>query len=75
MGTGACVVRSERLRQYLDAERAILSGAQSYTLEGRSLTRANLSEIRKAIEEMLADGVTPDGVMKKQRTLRAVFID
>ncbi len=66
-------VKSERLRAYLDAERAILSGAQSYQLEGRMLTRASLGTIRKAIDDMIADGVTLDGEVKKRRTGRVVF--
>lgn len=64
----------ERLKSYLEAEQAILRG-QSYTLEGRSLTRADLSVVRKAIDEMIADGITPDGEMKKRRTTRTVFMD
>lgn len=38
-----------RLQEYLDAESKVLSG-QSYSLQGRSLTRANLSEIREGIK-------------------------
>jgi len=41
----------ERLKAYYDAELAVLSG-QSYTIGSRSLTRANLSEIRNAIKEL-----------------------
>lgn len=37
---------------YLAAETAILTGAQSYGAFGRTLTRANLSEIRAAIKEL-----------------------
>ncbi|WP_217562767.1 DUF6148 family protein [Paenibacillus sp. GbtcB18] len=39
-----------RLELYITAEAAILDGAQSYSIAGRSLTRANLSEISKMIE-------------------------
>lgn len=39
----------ERLAAYYAAEEAVLSG-QSYTLGGRSLTRANLAEIRAGIQ-------------------------
>lgn len=42
------------LSQYLAAEAAILSGAQSYTIGGRSLTRAHLDVIvreRKELEQ------------------------
>lgn len=41
----------ERLNAYYEAELAVLSG-QSYTIGSRSLTRANLSEIRDAIKEL-----------------------
>ena len=39
----------QRLTEYLDAESKVLQG-QSYAIAGRSLTRANLSEIREGIE-------------------------
>lgn len=38
-----------RLAAYIQAEAAILSGAQSYAIAGRSITRANLSEITAQI--------------------------
>lgn len=38
-----------RLAAYIQGEAAILSGAQSYTIAGRSMTRANLSEITDQI--------------------------
>jgi hypothetical protein len=42
-------VASTRLQEYLDAERDVLRN-QSYTMaDGRSLTRADLSEIRQGI--------------------------
>jgi len=37
----------EMIALYLKAEKAILTG-QSYSIAGRSLTRANLSEVRQA---------------------------
>ena len=37
---------------YIEAEHAILSGAQQYSLGSRSLTRANLAEVRKAIVDL-----------------------
>lgn len=37
------------LDQYLEAEMAVL-GSQSYTIGGRSLTRANLKDIRDGIK-------------------------
>lgn len=41
----------ERLELYYEAERKVLRG-QSYTLGNRQLTRANLSEIQKAIKDL-----------------------
>lgn len=38
-----------RLTQYLECESAILSGAQSYAIGSRNLTRANLAEISSMI--------------------------
>ena len=64
----------ERLKEYLDAESAILRG-QSYTLDGRSLTRADLSAVRAGIKDLEAEGITPEGYVSKRRTTRAVFVD
>lgn len=41
-----------RLELYLAAEEAVLIGAQSYAVGGRNLTRANLAEIRSAIDSL-----------------------
>ena len=67
-------IQSERLRAYLEAEQAILRG-QSYTLEGRTLTRASLGTVRRVIDDLIADGVTLDGEIKKRRTGRVVFVE
>lgn len=45
---------AERLQLYIDAEAAILSGAQSVSVNGRSLTRADLSFIAKMISTLQA---------------------
>lgn len=49
----------ERLKLYKDrydllieAEKAILGGAQSYTIGSRTLTRAELAEVRKLINDV-----------------------
>ena len=68
------MIQSERLKAYLEAEQAILRG-QSYTLEGRSLTRADLNVVRKVIDDLLADGVTLEGETRKRRITRTVFVD
>ncbi len=41
----------ERLQTYYNAEASILS-SQSYSINGKSLTRANLSEVRATIEKL-----------------------
>ena len=68
-------IKNARLREYLRAESAVLRG-QAYSVAGRALTRANLAEIRKAIEDLLADGAYVDEEPPKPgRIRRAVFID
>ena len=52
-------MNNERLRNYYAAERAVLSG-QSYTVGNRTLTRANLAEIRAAIDDLLSAGASLD---------------
>lgn len=47
-------MKKERLRNYYEAEQAVLSG-QSYTIGKQTLNRANLSHIQKAIKELEAD--------------------
>lgn len=45
--------RYKRQREaYIKAEEKILSGAQSYTIGSRTVTRANLSEITKMITHL-----------------------
>lgn len=46
----------KRYDLYLKAEAAILEGAQSYTIGSRTLTRADLAEIRKMIST-IEDGI------------------
>lgn len=74
----ANILQNERLKLYISAERAILSG-QSYTIGNRTLTRANLSEVRKAIDELLATGATMDPEAPKPvhsgRSKRVLFRD
>ncbi len=50
-----------RLKQYLEAEKAILIAGQSYKIGNRTLTRADLTEIRKTINSLIASGATVDG--------------
>ena len=68
-------MNNERLRNYYAAERAVLSG-QSYTVGNRTLTRANLAEIRAAIDAVLSAGASlDDSEIKTRRSMRVVFHD
>ena len=72
----ASPMQNERLRRYYEAEQKVLSG-QSYTIGNRQLTRANLAEIRKAIDDLLDAGATLDDIApdSRGRVRRVVFID
>lgn len=64
---------NERLKQYLEAEQAILIGGQSYKIGNRTLTRADLAEIRKQINSLIcliSAGATVDD-NKNSRVCRA----
>ena len=68
-------MNTERLWNYYAAERAVLSG-QSYTVGNRTLTRANLAEIRAAIDDLLSAGASlDDSEIKTRRSMRVVFHD
>ena len=65
---------NRRLAMYLEAEKVVMTG-QSYTIGNRSLTRANLAEIRKAIDDLLAAGAAIEGEsMTGSRSKRVVLI-
>lgn len=61
---------NERLKQYLEAEQAILVSGQSYKIGNRTLTRADLAEIRKQINSLISAGATVDD-NKNSRACRA----
>lgn len=67
---------NRRLKQYIEAEEAILSG-QSYTIGNRTLTRANLATVEKVIKELIEAGAVLDDEVDTQRssTKRVVFLD
>ena len=66
-----------RLKQYLEAEKAILIAGQSYKIGNRTLTRADLSEIRAEIKSLLAAGATVDGSGNRRgrRALQVIMRD
>ena len=69
-------LQNRRLKQYIEAEEAILSG-QSYTIGNRTLTRANLATVEKVINELIEAGAVLDDEEGTQRssTKRVVFLD
>ena len=67
-------IAKERLALWLEAEAAVAS-SQSYAIGTRSLTRANLSEIRKQIEywqSVLARLENEEKAGGRNRSFRAV---
>lgn len=73
----ASTVLNERLKQYLSAEQSILVAGQSYRIGNRTLTRADLSEIRKEINDLVAAGATTDEAMHPRgyRTKQVIMRD
>lgn len=73
----ASTVLNERLKQYLSAEQSILVAGQSYRIGNRTLTRADLSEIRKEINDLIAAGATTDEAMysRGRRTKQVIMRD
>jgi len=47
-----------RRAQYILAERHLTTGGQAYSIGNRSLTRADLKEIRRAIKDLDSELVT-----------------
>lgn len=68
---------NERLRQYLAAEKAILVGGQSYRIGNRTLTRADLGEIRAEIRSLVSAGaVAEEGTPTRgRRTAQFILHD
>lgn len=73
----ASTVLNERLKQYLSAEQSILVAEQSYRIGNRTLTRADLSEIRKEINDLIVAGATTDEAMypRGRRTKQVIMRD
>lgn len=73
----ASTVLNDRLKQYLEAEQAILVAGQSYRIGNRTLTRADLSEIRKEINALVAAGATTDDALRPRgrRTKQVIMRD
>lgn len=65
----------DRLKLYIEAEKAILVGGQSYRIGNRTLTRADLDEIRDAIAALSSAGAAADGSAKARRTARIILHD
>ena len=65
---------NDRLKQYLAAEKAILVGGQSYRIGNRTLTRADLNEIRSEIRALVNAGATVDETASGRPRRRARII-
>ncbi|AQT84161.1 hypothetical protein ERICIV_03437 [Paenibacillus larvae subsp. larvae] len=62
------------LRTWIEAEMAVAS-AQSYTIAGRSLTRAHLAEIRKQIQFWQNEIVKLNNPQRRSRIFRGIPMD
>lgn len=62
------------LKMWLDAEKAVATG-QSYTIGGRSLTRANLRDITERIRYWRGEVVKLETGRRGARVMRAVPVD
>ena len=65
-------ILKSRLELYLEIERKILLSGQSYTIGNRTLTRADLSEIRKIIDDLSTQLDAME--LKNGRQKRVVFV-
>ena len=57
-----------RLAEYMAAEEAVLERGQSYSIHGRSLTRAELAEIREGISywQTMVDRLGRSGIRRRR---------
>lgn len=63
-----------RLELYLNAEKAILDGAQSYTIGSRQLSRASLGEIRKQIKALEDEIAALEAQLEGRKPRKAVAV-
>lgn len=78
MATNRLEILKKRLDMYLKAEEAILSGAQSYTIGSRTLTRGDLAQIRTVIKDLMDTLTEEEAVAEgkaRHRTVGVVFRD
>lgn len=66
--------KKNRLEMYYQAEEKILEGAQSYQLGTRNLTRANLAEIRKMIEQLEKEVEDSEKIAEGYKPRRAIAV-
>lgn len=51
---------NQRLKLYLDAEKAIMIAGQSYKIGNRTFTRADLAEVRREISNLISAGAVDE---------------
>lgn len=66
-------ILNERLRMYYEAERSILQG-QSYSMEGLTLTRANLDTVRKTIADIESEIIRTQNRLNSSRSRLRVIV-
>ena len=66
-------LKRERLKKYLECEEKILIN-QEYQIGDRTFRRADLAEVRKSINSLLAEGVTLEDEKASGNVKRAIFI-
>lgn len=66
-------ILNERLRMYYEAERSILQG-QSYSMEGLTLTRANLDTVRKTIADLESEIIRTQNRLNSSRSRLRVVV-
>lgn len=64
-------ILTTRLDLYIAAETAILEGAQDYKIGSRSLTRADLAEVRATIETLLVQISELEAVINGKKARKA----
>ena len=69
---------NQRLKLYLDAEKAIMIAGQSYKIGNRTFTRADLAEVRREISSLISAGAVDETLPAepvRRMSKRVVFKD
>lgn len=75
MGNKRLEQAKKRLNLYYEVEEQILSGAQSYSIGSRSLTKADLGKIQEKIKELESEVKILENSSGKRKVRRVVPVD